>query len=100
MDIYKLKNPKNVKFNDLLNICIKYFGKPRIKGSHHIFKTPWKAPAVPVGPCAARGAQNHRKKPERKNTMKAGRTFRSGKKGNSMISGNTGAPDIGKIRTG
>ena len=42
MDIDKLKNPKNVQFNDLLNICIKYFGKPRIKGSHHIFKTPWK----------------------------------------------------------
>ena len=42
MDIDILKNPKNVQFNDLLNICIKYFGKPRIKGSHHIFKTPWK----------------------------------------------------------
>ena len=37
-----LGNPKNVKFNDLLNICIKYFGQPRITGSHHIFKTPWK----------------------------------------------------------
>ncbi len=37
-----LSNPKNVKFNDLLNICIKYFGQPRITGSHHIFKTPWK----------------------------------------------------------
>ena len=42
MDIDKLKNPKNVQFNDLLQICIKYFGKPRIKGSHYIFKTPWK----------------------------------------------------------
>jgi predicted RNA binding protein YcfA (HicA-like mRNA interferase family) len=38
----RLKNPNNVQFNDLLNICIKYFGQPRIKGSHHIFKTPWK----------------------------------------------------------
>ena len=36
------QNPKNVLFKDLLNVCIKYFGKPRIKGSHHIFKTPWK----------------------------------------------------------
>jgi len=36
------ENPKNVKFEDLLKICIKYFGKPRITGSHHIFKTPWK----------------------------------------------------------
>ena len=38
----RLKNPNNVQFNDLLNICRKYFGRPRIKGSHHIFKTPWK----------------------------------------------------------
>ncbi|MBN1115347.1 MAG: toxin HicA [Oligoflexia bacterium] len=38
----KLDNEKNVSFKELLNICIKYFGKPRIKGSHHIFKTPWK----------------------------------------------------------
>jgi hypothetical protein len=37
-----LANPKNVKFDDLLHICIKYFGAPRIHGSHHIFKTPWK----------------------------------------------------------
>jgi hypothetical protein len=36
-----LKNPRNVQFNDLLNICIKYFGQPRTRGSHHIFKTPW-----------------------------------------------------------
>lgn len=36
-----LENPKNVKFKELLAICEKYFGKPRIKGSHHIFKTPW-----------------------------------------------------------
>ena len=35
-------NPKNAKFDDLLNLCIKYFGLPRIRGSHHIFKTPWK----------------------------------------------------------
>ena len=42
MDKEKLKNVKNVLFNDLLNICIKYFGPPRIRGSHHIFKTPWK----------------------------------------------------------
>ncbi len=37
-----LLNTKNVKFDDLLAICIKYFGNPRIKGSHHIFKMPWK----------------------------------------------------------
>jgi len=38
----ELSNPKNVKFDDLQKICTKYFGSPRIKGSHHIFKTPWK----------------------------------------------------------
>lgn len=37
----KLANPKNVKFKDLLNICIEYFGEPRISGSRHIFKIPW-----------------------------------------------------------
>ncbi|MCL2232484.1 MAG: hypothetical protein FWB99_05340 [Treponema sp.] len=36
-----LSNPNNVKFSDLLHICIEHFGKPRIRGSHHIFKTPW-----------------------------------------------------------
>jgi hypothetical protein len=36
-----LANPKNVRFVDLLQICTKYFGSPRISGSHHIFKTPW-----------------------------------------------------------
>jgi len=37
-----LSNPKNVKFDDLLKICVKYFENPGIKGSHHIFKTSWK----------------------------------------------------------
>ncbi len=32
---------KNTKFHDLVKICTKYFGKPRIRGSHYIFKTPW-----------------------------------------------------------
>jgi hypothetical protein len=36
-----LANPKNVKFVDLLQICTKYFGNPRVSGSHHIFKMPW-----------------------------------------------------------
>ena len=42
MDKDILINPNNVTFEDLLKICIKHFGKPRIKGSHHIFKTSWK----------------------------------------------------------
>jgi hypothetical protein len=37
-----LVNPKNVKFADLLQICTKYFGNPRISGSHHLFKMPWR----------------------------------------------------------
>ncbi|MDY0296223.1 MAG: toxin HicA [Acidobacteriota bacterium] len=41
MDKSLLDNPKNVRFEDLLNLCRKYFGEPRIRGSHHIFKTPW-----------------------------------------------------------
>jgi predicted RNA binding protein YcfA (HicA-like mRNA interferase family) len=28
-------------FNRLLNICEDFFGNYRVKGSHHIFKTPW-----------------------------------------------------------
>ena len=42
MDKKILDNPKNVKFKDLLQLCKQYFGEPRIAGSHHIFKTPWK----------------------------------------------------------
>lgn len=38
----RLENSQNVLFTDLLKICKKYFGKPRIRGSHYIFKTPWK----------------------------------------------------------
>jgi len=36
-----LSSLTNVKFSDLLAICTEKFGKPRIRGSHHIFKTPW-----------------------------------------------------------
>ena len=42
MEKEQLSNPKNVKFDDLLKICTKYFRAPRVSGSHHIFKTPWK----------------------------------------------------------
>ncbi|PKL77056.1 MAG: toxin HicA [Candidatus Melainabacteria bacterium HGW-Melainabacteria-1] len=33
---------EGAKFSRLLNICERFFGPPRISGSHHIFKTPWK----------------------------------------------------------
>ena len=35
------KNPKDVKFADICKICDHYFGEPRKKGSHVIYKTPW-----------------------------------------------------------
>ena len=38
-DIFR--NPKNVRFDDLLALCRDCFGEPRIRGSHYIFKTPW-----------------------------------------------------------
>lgn len=41
VNIESLDNPKNVKFRELIKICSKYFGPPRIRGSHYIFKTPW-----------------------------------------------------------
>jgi predicted RNA binding protein YcfA (HicA-like mRNA interferase family) len=41
VDKFLRDNPKNVRFEDLLNLCRQIFGEPRIRGSHHIFKTPW-----------------------------------------------------------
>ncbi|MCL2882630.1 MAG: toxin HicA [Coriobacteriia bacterium] len=41
MDEHVLDNPQNVRFEDLLHICMTHFGEPRIRGSHHIFKMPW-----------------------------------------------------------
>lgn len=36
------REPSNVRFGDLMNVCEAYFGKPRQTGSSHaIFKTPW-----------------------------------------------------------
>lgn len=44
-----LANPNNVHFKDLLEICRKHFGEPRVTGSHHIFKMPWKgAPRINI----------------------------------------------------
>jgi len=37
-----LDNPNNVAFDDLIALCRRYFGEPRIRGSHFIFKTPWR----------------------------------------------------------
>ena len=35
------ENPKDVKFRDLCKVCDYYFGEPRPKGSHRIYRTPW-----------------------------------------------------------
>lgn len=36
------REPTNVRFGALMQVCGTYFGKPRQKGtSHAIFKTPW-----------------------------------------------------------
>ena len=35
------RNPKNVRFEDLVAVCREHFGEPRVRGSQYIFKTPW-----------------------------------------------------------
>jgi len=36
------QEPNNVRFSELYQVCEKYFGEARQKGSSHvIFKTPW-----------------------------------------------------------
>ncbi len=36
------RNPRNVKFNDLVKVCNHYFGEARHRGgSHHVYRTPW-----------------------------------------------------------
>ncbi|OQY31463.1 MAG: hypothetical protein B6241_13875 [Spirochaetaceae bacterium 4572_59] len=41
MSLKELKNLRNTKFRDLLNICVDHFGDYRIKGDHYIFSMPW-----------------------------------------------------------
>ena len=35
------KERASTRFTVLVQICTAYFGRPRVKGSHHIFKMPW-----------------------------------------------------------
>lgn len=35
------RNPAGVSFADLRKVCVHYFGEPRQKGSHAVYKTPW-----------------------------------------------------------
>jgi hypothetical protein len=40
--IEKLEQEKNnTRFAYLARVCQEYFGCERVRGSHHIFKTPW-----------------------------------------------------------
>jgi hypothetical protein len=40
--IDKLEREKNsTRFAYLARVCQEHFGRERVKGSHHIFKTPW-----------------------------------------------------------
>ena len=31
----------NLRFRALVALCTHFFGEPRIRGSHHVFRTPW-----------------------------------------------------------
>ena len=35
------RNPRNARFDDVASVCERYFGVPRIHGSHHVYKMPW-----------------------------------------------------------
>jgi hypothetical protein len=35
-------NPVDVRYSELMKVCVHYFGEPRQRGSSHaVFKTPW-----------------------------------------------------------
>ncbi len=37
-----IRNPKDVRFTDLCEVCDHYFGRPRWGGtSHRVYPTPW-----------------------------------------------------------
>jgi len=36
------RNPKGIRFNEIVGVCDHFFGKPRKSGtSHRVYKTPW-----------------------------------------------------------
>ena len=35
------RNPKGIKFSELSKILDEWFGEPRKRGSHRIYRTPW-----------------------------------------------------------
>ena len=44
------RNPKGIRFSDLVRICDHFFGEPRQRGtSHRVYRTPWPgAPRVNI----------------------------------------------------
>lgn len=34
-------NPAGIRFEDAVKVAKRFFGEPRVKGSHQVFKTPW-----------------------------------------------------------
>lgn len=36
------RNQRGVRFRDAKRVCTFYFGAPRVHGSHHVFRMPWK----------------------------------------------------------
>jgi hypothetical protein len=39
--IHELESSHSARFDKLVAVCTRFFGEPRVRGSHHIFKTPW-----------------------------------------------------------
>ena len=39
--VQKINDGKQIRFSEACMVCDKLFGKPRITGSHHVYKTPW-----------------------------------------------------------
>ncbi len=37
-------NPDDVRFADAVKVATKFFGKPRVAGSHHVFTVPGRMP--------------------------------------------------------
>ncbi len=35
------RNPSGIRFAELARICKRYFGEPRQRGSHLVYRTPW-----------------------------------------------------------
>ena len=33
-------SPSGVRFQDFMKVCARYFGKPRVRGSHHVYELP------------------------------------------------------------